>query len=131
MGSKYDDKLFKGAKASTFENARSPRKALTVAEELLWQELRNRKLQGLKFRRQHPINHYIADFYCAEKQLVIEVDGSVHNSKEQTEYDAMRTADLASMDIGVLRFTNDEVEKHMPSVLLRITNYLKEEKQKS
>jgi very-short-patch-repair endonuclease len=131
MSSKYDDKLFKGATAATFENARNLRKVLTNAEELLWQELRNRKLQGLKFRRQHPISHYIADFYCAEKQLVIEVDGSIHNSKEAKEYDEARTRDLASMGIHVLRFTNDEVEKGIPSVLDRIATYLKEEKQTS
>jgi very-short-patch-repair endonuclease len=120
MSSKYDDKLFKGATASTFENARNLRKVLTNAEESLWQELRNRKLQGLKFRRQHPISHYIADFYCAEKRLVVEVDGCIHNSKEQKEYDERRTADLASMGIHVLRFTNNEVEQDMPSVLKRI-----------
>jgi very-short-patch-repair endonuclease len=131
MSSKYDDKLFKGAPAKTFENARGLRKVLTPAEELLWQELRNRKLNGLKFRRQHPINHYIADFFCSEKSLVIEVDGSVHNTKEAQAYDEASTSDLARMGIHVLRFTNNEVEKDMPSVLKRITGYLTKEKQKS
>ena len=124
MSSKYDDKLFKGAKAAIFENARSLRKKGTVAEDLLWQELRNRKLQGMKFRRQHPINHYVADFFCSEKRLIIEVDGIVHHTKEAKENDEARTKDLASMGIQVLRFTNDEVEKDMNSVLQRITNYL-------
>lgn len=57
MSSKYDDKLFKGATAKIFENARRLRNGLTVSEDLLWQELRSRKLNGLKFRRQHPINN--------------------------------------------------------------------------
>jgi very-short-patch-repair endonuclease len=124
MSSKYDDKLFNGAKAKIFENARELRKASTVAEDLLWQELRNRKLQGLKFRRQHPINIYVADFFCSEKQLAIEVDGNIHNTKEAKEYDEARTTDLASMSIQVIRFTNNEVEKDMPSVLRGITDFI-------
>jgi very-short-patch-repair endonuclease len=124
MSSKYDDKLFKGATAKIFQNARELRKVSTDAEDLLWQELRNRKLMNLKFRRQHPINHYIADFFCNEKRLIIEVDGNVHNTKESKEYDEARTNDLASMGIYVLRFTNDEVEKNMPAVLQRIINFI-------
>lgn len=83
MKSLYDDKLFKGAMARTFENARLLRKVSTEAEDLLWQELRNRKLMGLKFRRQHPLKNFVADFYCAEKNLVIEVDGNVHQGRWQ------------------------------------------------
>src|SRR5215218_57302 len=125
MSSKYNDKLFKGAPAKIFENARELRKKATPAEELLWQELRNRKIAGFKFRRQHPINNYIADFYCSEKQLAVKVDGSVHNTKEAKEYDQARTTDLGSMGIRILRFTNGEVEKEMATVLKRITDYLK------
>ncbi|NTS40719.1 endonuclease domain-containing protein [Flavisolibacter sp. BT320] len=124
MSSKYDEKLFKGAKAITFENAKALRKKPTAAEDALWQELRNRKLQGWKFRRQHPVSHYIADFYCNKKNLVIEVDGSVHDTKEAKAYDEARTKDLESMHIQVLRFTNSEVENAMPAVLKRITDYL-------
>jgi very-short-patch-repair endonuclease len=124
MISKYDDKLFKGATASTFEKARNLRKVLTNAEEVLWQEPRNRKLRGLKFRRQHPISHYVADFYCVEKQLVIEVDGSAHNSKEAKEYDEARRNELVTMGIHVLRFTNDEVEQDIHSVLKRIADFI-------
>ena len=121
---KYDDKLFKGAKASVFENARNLRKELTDAEELLWQELRSRKLNGWKFRRQHPVSRYVADFYCCEKRLVVEVDGSVHDENEQKEYDEARTKDLASMGIQVLRFRNSEVEENVTDVLRRIREFV-------
>ncbi|RYG43548.1 MAG: endonuclease domain-containing protein [Chitinophagaceae bacterium] len=124
MSSKYDDKLFKGASPQIFENAKELRRASTAAEDLLWQELRNRKLAGLKFCRQHPLNNYIADFYCSEKQLVIEVDGNIHNNPEIKEYDERRTKDLADMGIQVLRFTNDEVETNMPNVLQRIKDFI-------
>ena len=67
MVSKYDDKPFKDASARIFKKAHRLRKELTTAEDLLWQELRNKKLPGLRFRRQHPINDYVADFYCCEK----------------------------------------------------------------
>ena len=129
MNSEYNDKLFKGATAQIFENAKELRRASTVAEDLLWQELRNRKLANLKFRRQHPVNKYIADFYCSEKQLVIEVDGSIHNDEEVKEYDERRTKNLADMGIQVLRFTNTEVETSMPQVLLRITDFLNKKEQ--
>lgn len=90
----YNNNLHKYAKVKIFENARALRLTSTEAEELLWQELRDRKLNGLKFRRQHPIDKWIADFYCHEKKLVIELDGSVHNEKEIAEYDARREKEL-------------------------------------
>ena len=123
MNSKYDDKLFKGASHQIFENARELRRESTAAEDLLWQELRNRKLAGLKFRRQHPLNNYIADFYCSEKQLVIEVDGNIHNKPEIKEYDEARTQDLTTMGIQVIRFTNEEIINNMPNVLQRIKDF--------
>ena len=121
---KYHDKLFQGASAKIFRNANELRKASTNAENLLWQQLRSRKLDGLKFRRQHPVNNYVADFYCREKQIVIEVDGGVHNEKEQKEYDEGRTVDLNNMGIRVIRFTNDEVEKEMGIVLKKIIDFV-------
>jgi very-short-patch-repair endonuclease len=127
MSSKYDDKLFNGAKAKIFEDARE---TSTDTEDFLWQELRNRKPSGQKLRCQHPINNYVADFYCCEKQLVIDADGIVHNTKVAKEYDETRTNDLASRSIHVLRFTN-EVKKDIPIVLKRITDNLKEENAKS
>jgi len=83
----YNKNLHKYASAKIFQHAKALRRSSTEAEERLWVELRNKKLKGLKFRRQHPIDKWIVDFYCHEKKLVIELDGSVHNEKEIAEYD--------------------------------------------
>ena len=103
-----------------FEYSRELRQVSTEAEKLLWAELRNRKLNGLKFRRQHPIDKYIVDFYCHEKKLVIELDGSIHDKKENKEYDQARTIELGGLKIKVIRFRNDEVENGIGKVLEKI-----------
>ena len=71
-----------GAEKSVFKKASLLRKEMTPAEELLWAIIRGRKLNNLKFRRQHPLNKFIADFYCHELKLVLEIVGSIHNLKE-------------------------------------------------
>lgn len=83
----YNDNLLKYPKASTFENARSLRKVQTKAEQKLWKALRNNKVCNLKFRRLHPFDNYILDFYDHQMKLVIEVDGEVHNDPEVALYD--------------------------------------------
>ena len=91
--------------------ARAPhmRRNPTAAEKCLWQRLRKRQVLGFRFRRQHPINRFIVDFYCRGAGLVIEVDGSVHDSPEQAEYDRQRETFLEERGIQILRFTNTEV----------------------
>lgn len=101
------DNLFYGASSVIRERANHLRKTTTDAEQLLWKNLRNRKLGGFKFRRQHPIDIFIADFYCHEIKLVIEIDGEIH--KYQKEYDIGRTAELERFGIKVIRFSNDDV----------------------
>lgn len=96
---------------------------MTLAEKILWKELRNNKT-GYKFRKQHPIGDYIADFICIEKKLVIEVDGGYHNTLEQQQDDAVRTIDIEKMGYSVIRFTNDEVEKQVATIILRIKEKL-------
>ncbi len=98
--------------------ARQMRAAPTLAERLLWEHLRDRQVGGLKFRRQHGIERFIVDFYCAEMRLVIEVDGPIHEYTQ--EEDAVRQQFLESQGLRVLRFTNDEVLNDLPSVLARI-----------
>ena len=98
--------------------AKELRKAQTPAEQALWGRLRNRGLLGLKFRRQHPIGPYIADFYCAQHRLVVELDGGVHRNQE--EQDAGRTAQLAAYGYHVLRVQNEEVEIDLEGVLRKI-----------
>jgi very-short-patch-repair endonuclease len=118
--------LFKGAKPSVFENAHQLRLVdKTEAEEILWQYLRNRKVENCKFRRQHPIGQFIADFYCHERKLVVEVDGGYHNEIEQQEYDAGRTQVINDYGISVIRFTNEEVLHNIQSVLNKIRQHLK------
>ena len=100
-------------------NAVNNRKTPTDAETLLWQCIRDRQL-GLKFRRQHAIGDYIADFICLEISLIIEVDGEYHNSEEQQEKDTIRTKYLNEQGFYVLRFTNNEVINQTEWVLKRI-----------
>ena len=96
---------------------RDNRKDPTEAEDVLWQALRNRQLNGHKFRRQHQIGSFIADFTCVLQKLVVEVDGGYHNTPEQQEYDNARTAYLENMGFRVVRFTNEQVLKHLGDVL--------------
>jgi very-short-patch-repair endonuclease len=120
MSDSYNDNLHKGSIGKLFEYARDLRKNETSAEDLLWRNLRNRRLDGLKFRRQHPLDKFIADFYCHEKRLVIEVDGSVHDSRDAKEGDDGRTFELKELGITVIRFRNEEVLNDMSLVLKMI-----------
>ena len=98
------------------------RRDMTPAEKELWWKLRNSNLFGAKFRRQHPIACFIADFYCHELKLVIEVDGPIHIQNEKSASDENRAAELERLGIKILRFTNDEVLHHMEKVLKLIQN---------
>lgn len=104
-----ESELHKGRHLLDFENARKLRREETSAEALLWEALRGRKFLNLKFRRQHPVYSYIADFYCHELKLVVEVDGGYHSDKEQKVTDEERTSALGTLGIKVVRFTNEEV----------------------
>ena len=92
------------------EKAKEMRREQTKAEKELWERIRNRQT-GFKIRRQHIINGYIADFFCVEKNTIIEVDGEIHEITEQKEHDKFRTEVLNSHGYLVLRYTNDEVLK--------------------
>ncbi|CAE6919551.1 putative protein [Vibrio sp. B1FIG11] len=93
-------------------------------EEILWQRIRRKQL-GVKFRRQHGIGRYIVDFYCAELNLVIEIDGDSHFSDEGKEKDTIRDSFMETLGIKVLRFTNEEVMKQTESVLERLLNLVR------
>jgi very-short-patch-repair endonuclease len=86
--------------------ARILRERSTEAERTVWRWLRNRTMFNLKFRRQHPVDRYILDFYCAELQLCIELDGGVHNEDSVAVHDAQRDDDLARLGITVVRIEN-------------------------
>ena len=104
----------------TVLKARRLRRPLTASELILWEVLRESRLQGIKFRRQHPFGPYVLDFFCVKAQLAVELDGSVHEQDEQKGYDRERTAYLESCGLRVLRFKNEEVERNIEDVLARI-----------
>lgn len=95
--------------------AREMRHPQTPAEATLWRALRNRQT-GFKFRRQHPIDRFIIDFYCAQAKLLIEVDGESHFQPSQEEYDKARTKYLEELGYKVIRFTNDDVKYNIHAV---------------
>lgn len=116
--------LWKGSKPSTFRNAKYLRQNSTEAEETLWKFLRNRNQNGCKIRRQHPLGSFVADFYCHECLLVIEVDGGYHNLVDQQAYDKWRTEELAQLGIKVIRFSNEQVAQNLLGVLAEIREHL-------
>lgn len=106
------------------ELARKPRRRQSTAEEMLWACLRDRHLAGSKFRRQHPLGRYIADFYCHEAGLVIELQGDIHQNPTQIEYDAIRQNILEEAGIQFLIFHNDDVSQSLEIVLTQILDSL-------
>ena len=103
------------ASRSIRQRARELRQEMTPAEKILWEQLRNRKLAGFKFRRQQPIDRFIVDFYCAECKLVIEVDGDIHDL--QPARDATRTEKLEQLGYCLIRFRNEQVLNQLNTVL--------------
>jgi very-short-patch-repair endonuclease len=104
------------------ETARNLRNDLTHAEKLLWERIRLKQIDGLKFRRQQVVGRFIADFICFEKRLIIELDGGVHIS--QKERDSERDHYLRESGYNIIRFLNEEIEQDIEIVLIRITEYL-------
>jgi very-short-patch-repair endonuclease/type I restriction-modification system DNA methylase subunit len=103
--------------------ARQMRKEPTQAEDILWQNLRNHQILDFKFRRQHSIERFIVDFYCAQAKLVIEIDGPIH--QYQKEEDSIRQTFIESQGLRLLRFSNDDVINTLDIVIHQITNELK------
>ena len=101
----------------TRDRARELRRQMTYPEDLLWGQLRNRGLDGLKFRRQAPVGPYIADFLCDEHRLVVELDGESHDNEPAVDYDKQRTRYLQEQGYRVIRYDYEEVLKDLESVL--------------
>ena len=123
--------LFYGAKPSVFEKANELRKNMTETEKILWCALRRKNLKGYRFRRQHPIDRFIVDFYCHKAKLVVEVDGKIHNKVQQKEYDVGRSVELEKFGLKVIRFTNDEVKSNLHEVISQIERQLYDEPEAS
>jgi very-short-patch-repair endonuclease len=108
------------ASAPVQQRAKELRQTMTPAEQILWEHLRDRRLSGLKFRRQHPIGSCIVDFFCAAARLVIEIDGGIH--RQQVEADTLRSQELEEQSYQILRFTNEQIETELEKVLSTIQN---------
>ncbi len=102
------------------ELAKGLRKSQTPAEKLLWERLRANRLDGHKFYRQCPIGRYIADFFCGEINLVVELDGGIHEDYRQMEYDKIRQREIEGRNMTVLRFPNQQVIHDIDNVIERI-----------
>ena len=105
------------------ERRRELRKNQTPQESKLWYQLRKKTL-GVRFRRQHSIGGYIADFYCTTHKLIIEIDGSVHDTEEAQKYDEVRSQYFREFGYKILRFSNTEVDKNIEVVLEKIKTNL-------
>jgi len=112
------------APPTIFKNAARLRDTMTETEKLLWEKLKLKPL-GFKFRRQHPINLYILDFYCHNLKLSIEIDGGYHLTKEQKVKDNERTKILNELGIKEIRFTNKDVVDDIENVILKIYQELR------
>jgi len=124
LGKTVEREMFLGANTKLKKYAAELRKNPTEAEEKLWKELRKFRLKGFIFRRQHPIDIFIADFYCHKLKLIIEVDGEIHESDESIEYDEGRSAELEKHGIKVLRFKNSEIINKIDLVIATISSSL-------
>jgi very-short-patch-repair endonuclease len=100
------------------------REEQTEAEAALWRLLRNRKLMGSKFRRQVPIGRYVADFYCHERKLIVELDGGIHSDPGQQLHDQNRDTFLRSLGLRVLRVANEHLLRTPEKVLVKIREAL-------
>lgn len=144
--------MFYNARGRTFRRAKELRIRMTQAEVLLWERLRRGApnplkgestdalkgestrpqgasalditLKSFRFRRQHPIGRFIADFYCHKARLVIELDGAIHEGQEQKSYDKSREEKLKLLGLTVLRFDNAQVENDIAEVLRKILDHL-------
>jgi very-short-patch-repair endonuclease len=112
--------IVRGQKVSIrqLENAKELRREMTPAEKILWSHIRTNKLDGLHFRRQQIVHGYFADFYCHQHELIVEVDGGIHEF--QQDYDNDREKYLIGLGLQIIRFTNDEITNNLKGVLQKI-----------
>ena len=98
------------------------------AEIVLWNQLKGKKIKGLKFRRQYSVGNYVIDFYCTEIKLAIEADGDTHNSDDEIEYDRKRQSDIEIFGIRFLRIRNDDIFENIEEVIKEIEKTIVEMK---
>ena len=119
--------MYQGASQATFEKAKHLRNKQTAEEIILWEKLNKKQILNVRFRRQHPINIYIVDFYCHKAKLVLELDGKIHLKGK--EYDKERTEIIESFGIRVIRFKNEDllndIDKIVDEIRYNVNQQLK------
>ena len=120
MGLSDKVKMYYDARYSLFGKAKMLRYNMTWTESTLWKKLKKKQLLGLRFRPQHPIDLYIADFYCHKIKLVVEVDGAYHKKADQKKYDLDREKVFRSYGIEIIRFTDEEIKDNIDTVIEKI-----------
>ena len=118
--------MYFGATPDIFKKAKELRRYETEAEKILWTKLCRNQMLGLQFRRQHPLNRFIADFYCAKIKLVIEVDGNIHELPENKVYDIGRSQILNDFGITVIRFSNEQIIDDIKNIIKKIEETVKQ-----
>jgi len=113
-------------RTSEKEKRRRLRNDMTEPEIVLWSRIKNKQIDGHKFRRQYSVGPYILDFYCPEKKLAIEVDGGGHYTEEGMAYDRVRSSEIEQLGIRFLRFTNVDIRENLYGVLTVVDETLKE-----
>ena len=116
--------LYLDAEKNIKKYAKRLRKKETKAEKELWDLLKSRRCEGFKFRRQHPIHYFVADFCCHEERLIIEVDGEIHTNECIKEHDENRTAELKRFGVRILRFSNEQILNNIDEVIAEIKKFL-------
>jgi very-short-patch-repair endonuclease len=119
-GASVEYPMYFGATPAIFKLAKELRKDETEAEKILWSKLNKNQILGLHFRRQHPINLFIADFYCPKIKLIIEVDGGIHDITEHQEHDLERSNILIDFGITIVRFTNEQITNEIDYTIQKI-----------
>jgi len=115
--------MFYESSPAIFENAKRLRNEPTPSEIIFWSLLKQ-YFSNFKFKRQHPVSRYIADFYCHKLKLVIEIDGGIHLTEDAKNNDRLRDEFMRSLDLKIIRFTNDEVCKRGEFVVEKLTDFI-------
>jgi cyclase len=117
------ENMFYGSSPIIFANARKLRNEPTASEVIFWGLLKQH-FSNYRFKRQHPISQFIADFYCHKLKLVIEIDGSIHLSDEAKNSDQLRDEFMQTLNLKIIRFTNDEVSKNGEVVVGKLKDFI-------
>jgi very-short-patch-repair endonuclease len=126
LGKSVERDMYYGAKPELFRLAENMRRNSTIAENVLWKYLKKLRAEGFIFRRQHPLDFFIADFYCHKIKLVVEVDGDIHLNDDKIKYDESRSGELERFGIKVIRFRNEEVTNNIDVVVNEIKKIISE-----